>query len=418
MDKLLEIVQGILNMGAVVILPIMITVIGLIFKMKFSQALKAGITVGIGFAGLNLVVGYLNTTITPAVEYYKSLGSGFTTVDVGWPAVGGASWAVPFAGLAIPLGIAINLLFIRLKWTKTMNVDIWNYIHFLIPAAMAYYLTGSFWFGLGIVLVLSALTLFFADKISKSWQEYFGLDGTTCSTFTFLAWTWPVMWALNKLIDLIPGLNKVDLSVDKINQKIGNWGDPIIIGLIVGSFLGVITKQPYTTVLSMGMGIAGVMLLLPKMVGVLMEGLSQISVAVQKTLKGRVGEDANIHVGMDVALGLGDPTVITATVICIPITIALAFILPNISYFPVGMLMAICYSAVFGALTSKGNLLRTVIVVSIYTALTMVIADIVAPSATIMMQGAGMQITGLATDAMFGNPWSLLIASLFGEVAW
>jgi len=405
-------------MGATVILPIMITLLGLLFKMKFSQALKSGLTVGIGFAGLGLVVTLLNTTITPAVEYYKGLGSGFTTVDVGWPAVGGASWGVPFAALTIPLALLINLLFIRLKWTKTMNVDIWNFIHFLIPASMAYYLTGSFWLGLGMVLFFSAINLIVADKLTKSWQEYFGLDGTTCSTFSFLFWNWPLGLLINKIIDYIPGLNKVDLSVEKINQKIGNWGDPIIIGLVVGIFLGLLTRQPYYTVLSMGIGIASVMLLMPKMVGVLMDGLSPISVAVQRTMHARVGEDSDIVVGMDLALGLGDSTVITATVIGIPITIALAFILPNISYFPVGLLMSVCYMSVFAALTSKGNLVRTIITLTITLALTMLIANAVAPSATIMMKSSGMNITGLGTDGMFGYPWSLIIALLFGEVAW
>ena len=59
MDWLLNAVQTLLNMGAVAILPVMILIIGLIFRMKFGEALKAGLLVGIGFQGLSLVISLL-----------------------------------------------------------------------------------------------------------------------------------------------------------------------------------------------------------------------------------------------------------------------------------------------------------------------------------------------------------------------
>lgn len=51
MDTLLNIVQTILGMGAVVILPIMIFILGLIFRMKIGAAIQAGLMIGIGFRG-------------------------------------------------------------------------------------------------------------------------------------------------------------------------------------------------------------------------------------------------------------------------------------------------------------------------------------------------------------------------------
>ena len=66
MDKVLAVVQCILNMGPTVILPITILILGLIFKIKFSKALKSGLTIGIGFVGINLVVNLLTTTLGPA----------------------------------------------------------------------------------------------------------------------------------------------------------------------------------------------------------------------------------------------------------------------------------------------------------------------------------------------------------------
>lgn len=85
MDILLKIAQTMINMGAVSLLPIMILILGLVFRMKFGAALKAGLFVGIGFQGLSLVVSLLTTAIQPVSEYYQKLGSGFTTVDLGLP---------------------------------------------------------------------------------------------------------------------------------------------------------------------------------------------------------------------------------------------------------------------------------------------------------------------------------------------
>lgn len=127
MEMLKNLMETITGMGATAILPLVIFILGLVFRMKPGAAIKSGITVGIGFIGLGLVVGLLNSSLQPAIEYYSKVGSGFTVADIGWPAVGAAAWVAPFAALVIPVGIVLNLILVRLKLTKTLNVDIWNY---------------------------------------------------------------------------------------------------------------------------------------------------------------------------------------------------------------------------------------------------------------------------------------------------
>ena len=97
----MTIIKGILDIGAVVMLPIVMLILCLIFRMPFGKSLKAGLMIGIGFSGLSLVIGALMTTVDPAIKYYQHMGKGFTTVDVGWAAVGAASFGVPFAAPAI-----------------------------------------------------------------------------------------------------------------------------------------------------------------------------------------------------------------------------------------------------------------------------------------------------------------------------
>ncbi|HLR34754.1 MAG TPA: PTS transporter subunit IIC [Tissierellales bacterium] len=408
-----NIIESILDLGPSVMLPIMILILGLFFRMKFGRALKAGLLVGIGFQGLNLVIGLLMSTISPATKYYEAMGSGFTTVDMGFAAIGGASWAVPFAPIAVFLIFLINIILLRLKKVNVMNVDIWNFIHFLIPGAMAYALFGSALLGLAITLILSVVTLFVSEKIAPKWQEYFGLEGTTCSTFSYITLVYPIAFIVNKLIDKIPGINKVDISMDNIAEKLGILGEPSVIGLIVGMFLGVLTKQNWTTCLSMGMGIAAVLILIPRMVSVMMEGLSVIGSAAQSYMRTKIGEEAELNIGMDIALGLGEPVVVTVTVLCLPLVILYSFLIPNMTYFPVGMLAGICYVIPMCAMASKGNMLRTFLASAVNLFIIVLLSNYFAPEATAMMNITGVEVEGMVTDGFFGyNIGNIIIGFL------
>lgn len=413
MDQLLDAIQYVLNLGAAVMLPIMIVLIGLVFRMKIGQALKSGLMVGIGFQGLVLTISLLTTAIGPVIGYYQGMGSGFTTVDIGFAAVGAASWTVPFAPIAVLAIVGINLLLLKLNLIKVMNVDIWNFIHFLIPGAMVYAIWGSFWIGLITTVVISIVTLYLSQWIAPKWGEHYGLEGTTCTCFSFIALTYPIAWALNKVMDHIPGINKVNVDMNKIQQRLGFFGDPAIIGLIIGIFLGVLTQQEVGVCLQVGVGLAAVLILIPRMVGIMMEGLSAVGNAATAQMRKKMGEDKELYIGMDVAIGLGDPTCITTTVLVIPIIVLFAFIIPNMSYFPVSVLGAICYVAPLAVLASKGNFMRSMVTMIVCSFLIIYCMNAFAPEATKMMLATGVNDlpSSQITDISFGiNPACILVA--------
>lgn len=408
METLMNIMQTITGMGAAAVLPLVIFLLGLLFKMKADDSIKSGLNVGIGFIGLSLVVGLLNTSLQPAIDYYAEIGTGFTILDIGWPAVGAASWMAPFAGLVIPVGLLINILLVRTKITKTLNVDIWNYMHFLVPGALAYFVFDSFLIGFAVTIFLSVIALFVGDIIAPRWQEYYGLEDTTCTTLIHTGWTYPVAVAINKVIDFIPGLNKLDVSLEKINEKMGVLGEPAVIGVIVGTVLGLLTKQGLTDIVPMAMGVAAVMVLLPKMVAVLMEGLTPIARNAKKYMMNQMGEDAELNIGMDVALALGDPATVTVTVVAIPLTMLAAIVLPNMQVFPIGILMSTIYMAPMTVMASKGNILRSILTTLIFSVIVLYLAAYVAPGATQFLQGAGVELKGLGTDFVLTGPWEVL----------
>lgn len=413
METLLSFFQGFINLGAAVMLPVVIAILGLFFGMKLGQAIKSGLFVGIGFQGLCLAVNLLTTTIQPVMDYYAQMDAGYDVLEIGFAALGGAAWTVPFAVLAIPAIVIINLILVRLKITKVLNVDIWNFMHFLVPGALAYALFGSALLGFCVTVALSVITLFFAQWAAPKWGEFYGLEGTTCTTLAFAAWVYPVSTGINWLIDHIPGLNKLDLDMDKLGSKLGVFGDPAVIGIVVGAFLGLLTRQSISSLLTICMGVAAVMVLIPRMVGIMMEGLSPIGTAANAYMKKKIGEDADVYIGMDIALGLGDPCCITCTAIMIPLTIVMAFIIPDMRFFPLGILAEVCYLAPMCVLSSKGNVFRTLVSMCIIMFVTLFFANMFAPEATQMMSVTGVSFDNMVTASHFGwNPGNLIVSLL------
>lgn len=397
MDTLLTVVQSVLGVGAVALLPIMITLLGLYFRMPFFRALKNGLLIGIGFQGLNLVLGLLRTTLVPITDYYKVSGAGFPILDLGWQALAGAAWASPFAAIVVPAGLLLNFAMIRAKLTKTLNVDIWNYWHFLMSASIAYYMltlsgvTGApaILIGFGFAMVLVVVDLKLADMIAPKWQKYFGLEGTTCSTFLHISTVWPVAWLGTRIIRLIPGLNSANISLSWVNKRLGAFGDTAILSFLIGMLLAAITFQPFSVWLKTGVGVSAAIILLPRMVALLMEGLTPVSRAAKAKMQEQLGEDQDIYVGMDCALGTGDPTAITAALLMIPVTIGLAFIIPGNQFFPIGMMGSLAYMTAICSMETEGNLLHTVLVASLYMAFTMLALNFLADLGTAFIGTSG-----------------------------
>ncbi|MFD2386830.1 PTS transporter subunit IIC [Enterococcus rivorum] len=69
---MLEIIKSavtyILDLGATAMLPIILTIFGLILGQTLSKSFRAGLTVGIGFTGLNLVIGLLSESVGQASQ--------------------------------------------------------------------------------------------------------------------------------------------------------------------------------------------------------------------------------------------------------------------------------------------------------------------------------------------------------------
>ena len=123
--------SGYLNdLGASVVLPILITIFGLILGLPFKKAFKAGVTIGIGFIGINLVIGLMGQQVSPAAQAMaERFGVGLDVVDVGWPSSAAIAFGSTIGAAIIPLALALNMILLFTGLTRTFNIDLWNFWH-------------------------------------------------------------------------------------------------------------------------------------------------------------------------------------------------------------------------------------------------------------------------------------------------
>ena len=166
----------------------------------------------------------------------------------------------------------------------------------------------------------------------------------------------------DKIYDKIPGFNKLDADPEHLKEKIGFFGDPMFIGLIVGAVLAALAGLDATGILVSALNIAAVLLLLPKMVSLLMEGLSTIAQYTQlwaqnvKFLKGK-----DLYIGIDGGILMGRPSVIVVGVIMIPIMLALAAVVPGNRVLPIADLAVLTSWFCWCPVAAKDNIFRGIV---------------------------------------------------------
>ena len=63
---MLDVVNYILGLGAAIFLPLVMIILGLAMGMKLKKAIAAGLTLGIAFTGMNVILGFMFDAIGPA----------------------------------------------------------------------------------------------------------------------------------------------------------------------------------------------------------------------------------------------------------------------------------------------------------------------------------------------------------------
>ncbi|MFD2749105.1 PTS galactitol transporter subunit IIC [Virgibacillus siamensis] len=403
---MVKILQWFVDLGASVMLPIIIFLFALLLGTKVKKAIRSGLLVGIGFVGINLVLNLLTTTLGPAAKsMVDHFGFDLHTIDVGWPAVAAISYGTALGSLAIPVGIGINSILLIFGLTKTLNVDIWNYWHCAFTGSLVFALTDDFALGLFTIAVHVLIIFWLGDMVAPDIESYFGYKQMTFPHATS-APSYFLAKPLNAVVDRVPGLNKVEADPETIQKRFGILGDTTVVGVILGLIIGVLANYSFQETLQLAIQTGAVMVLLPKMVSLLMEGLNPISEAAGEMIRKKFpGRD--LYIGMDSAIVVGHPAVLSASLLMVPITLVLAVVLPGNRVLPFGDLAAIPFLVCLMVPVFKGNIIRTVIAATIYMSVGLYIATWISPL-----------FTEMATNADFDMGSNSSISALVDGAVW
>ena len=172
-------VNTIINgLGVTVLLPIVIFLLAIFFGIKKQKAFRSAVIIGVGFIGINLILGYFLNNLAPAASsMVKFTGVHLPVLDVGWPAAAAIAFAGKIGLFVIPVTVLVNFIMYILRWTDTVDVDVWNYWHFAFTGGLVYALTNNIWIGILASAINAFLVLILADWTAPAVQEYYGIPG-------------------------------------------------------------------------------------------------------------------------------------------------------------------------------------------------------------------------------------------------
>lgn len=408
-----DIMRYILDLGPTVMLPIVIIIFSLLLGMKLGDSFKSGIHIGIGFVGIGLVIGLMLDSIGPAA---KAMAEQFQinlhVVDIGWPGSSPMTWASQIALIAIPIAIGVNIVMLLTRMTRVVNVDIWNIWHMTFTGAMVHLATGSYWLGMLGVVVHAAFAYKLGDWFAKDTRDFFGLEGIAIPHGTS-AYMGPIAVLVDTIIEKIPVLKRIHFSADDVQKRFGPFGEPVTVGFVMGLIIGALASYDLKNILQLAVKTAAVMLLMPRVIKPIMDGLTPIARHARKRLQERFGGQEFL-IGLDPALLLGHTAVVSASLIFIPLTILIAVIVPGNQVLPFGDLATIGFFVAIAVAVHQGNLFRTLISGFIIMSMTLWIATQTIGLHTQLAANAGTLKAGgvVASMDQGGSPLTYLMVQL------
>ena len=403
-DAIMSGFNWLIGAGPTVMLPIIITVIGLVFGLKLGKAFKSGLTLGIGFAGIRLLLDYMSSNLGPAAKaMVENIGINLDVLDVGWGSIAAITWSSPIIVFIVFAIFAVNIIMLLTKTTNTLDVDIWNYHHMAIVGIMVHYVTKNIWLGIGASVVMAITTFKIADWSQPLIEKFFGIPGVSLPTVSATS-TLLLAWPLNWLLDRIPGINKIDITLKDVQKYLGFFGDQMILGLILGSAIGLLGGYSVTASLQLGVSMSAVLVIIPKMTSLFVEGLMPISEAAQNWSQ-RKFKNRKLFIGLDAAIVVGNQDVITTALILIPLTIGLAFILPGNRMLPFADLAIIPFRIAFVVALTRGNFFKNIIIGLATTTAILYAGSITAPILTELASSIGIQVA-VVGGALFISSFS------------
>ncbi|EQE00581.1 PTS system sugar-specific permease component family protein, partial [Clostridioides difficile CD9] len=246
--------KPIIDLGAAPIMLIVLTLLAWALGVKFSKALEGGIKLAIALTGISAIINILTTAYqAPLAAFVKSTGINLSVTDVGWAPLATITWGSPYTLFFLLLMVILNLIMLALKWTNTLDVDVFDIWHISFTALMAMYFGANLLIAIILILIIGILKIINSDLMKPTFNDLLNAPDDNPMTTTHLNYMMnPIIMLFDKIFDKIfPWLDKYDFDSAELNKRIGFWGSHFAIGCYLGVFIGLVARQDPKEILTL-----------------------------------------------------------------------------------------------------------------------------------------------------------------------
>ncbi|VBB05075.1 phosphotransferase system sugar-specific permease component [Lucifera butyrica] len=405
--------------GAPVFVPVIIFGISKILKVNNKKAFFSALYAGVGLEGFTLLLNAFTPIITPVVKkMVESTGIQLPAFDVGWQATALVAYSTEAGMLFLGIGLCVQTVLFLTKWTTVFQpADLWNNYSYMVWGSMIYLATQNMVLALSCMILLNLYSLLIAELMAKRWSTYYNYPNCTIiSMHNIEAAVFTVVFdpLLNRF-----GLNKVKLSPEQLQKKLGFFGEPVSLGLLLGLFIGIMgefkelnTLAAWGQVAVMGIATSAIMAIFPRVAGLFAQAFLPITEAARKAVK----KDAKARqwfLGINDATGYGESATLISGIILIPVMVLLALILPGNQVLPVVDLLALPFMVQGIVPLVNGNILKVLITGAVWFSAGLYMCSYTAPLFTQIAASVGVH---LPVGALLITSFNILGKPLMGLI--
>lgn len=435
----------IIKMGGPIVMLIILTILALLFGVKFSKALEGGIKLAIALTGIGAIIGMLNGAFSASLaKFVQNTGIQLNITDVGWAPLATITWGSPWTLYFLLIILIVNVVMLAMKKTNTLDVDIFDIWHLSITGLLIKWYADnnhvspavSLLIATVAVVLVGVLKIINSDLMKPTFDDLLNAPSSSPMTSTHMNYMMnPIIMVLDKIFDkFFPWLDKYDFDAAKLNKKIGFWGSKFFIGFLLGIVIGLMgTPHPISndpdlskwslvikSWLSLGLT-AGVCLELFSLIGswfiAAVEPLSQgITNVATKRLAGRT-----FNIGLDWPFIAGRAEIWACANVLAPIMLIEAVLLSKVGngILPLAGIIAMGVTPALLVVT-RGKLLRMIVFGTLLLPLFLLSGTLIAPFATQLAKAvgafpAGVSKSQLITHSTLEGPVEKLLGWTIGN---
>lgn len=238
--------KPLIDLGAAPMMLIVLTIIALVFRVKFSKALEGGIKLAIALTAISSVISLLTTAFQDALNaFVKSTGIQLSVTDLGWAPLATITWGSPYTLFFLLILVIVNIVMILMNKTNTLDVDIFDVWHLAFVGLLAMFFGANLLITTILVIFIGVLKIINSDLMKPTFNDLLNAPASNPMTTTHMNYMMnPIIMVFDKIFDKIfPWLDKYDFDAAALNKKIGFWGSKFAIGIYLGIFIGLLSHQ-------------------------------------------------------------------------------------------------------------------------------------------------------------------------------